>query len=114
MGARAPSPHKPVPTEAPRLNMYPSRHIRGKGERYETRHSVRTLWIPGSRAFGPIPGGARRESGALGATGNPGGDQVGGLGPRAVGFLQVVIGLDELQRLVRRGQRVVQGAGAPQ
>src|SRR6266566_8709714 len=47
----------------------------------------------------------------LDAVGDPGGDQVGGLGPGAVGLLQVVIGLDELQRLVRRGQRAVQRAG---
>ena len=53
----------------------PIRHIRGALNRHSVRERLRFM------AFGPIPGGA--ESGA---GGDPGGDQVGGLGPRAVGL----------------------------
>src|SRR5580700_5896806 len=54
--------------------------------------------------FPSVCAGQPGPSGLLPA--HPGGDQVGGLSPGAVRFLQVVVGLDELQRFVRRRERV--------
>src|SRR5215467_9817147 len=58
------------------------------------------------------PGRGSDLEGALAsAADGPGRDQAGRLRPRAVRFLQVVVGLDELKGFVRRGDGVIQDAG---